>query len=108
MTTTPDDPPSPPFADPAGTWNRRFAEAGFLFGTAPNERLREHGGIWKAGAWCLASPTAKAATASGWPAAARVRVDAFDIAEVGVAKARQFAAGHGVAVNYQVADCDGF
>ena len=35
-------------------------------------------------------------------------MDAFDIAEVGVAKARQLAADHGVAVHYQVVDCDGF
>jgi SAM-dependent methyltransferase len=33
-------------------------------------------------------------------------VDAFDIAELGVAKARRLAADHGVAVNYAVADCD--
>jgi hypothetical protein len=36
-TTTP-----PPFADPARTWNRRFADDGFLFGSEPNAWLREH------------------------------------------------------------------
>ena len=34
--------PSPqPFDDPAGTWNRRFSESGYLFGTEPNGWLRE-------------------------------------------------------------------
>ena len=35
-------------------------------------------------------------------------VDAFDIAEVGVAKARRLAAAQGVTVNFAVADCDGY
>ena len=29
------------FTDPAGTWNRRFAADGYLFGTEPNVWLRE-------------------------------------------------------------------
>jgi SAM-dependent methyltransferase len=37
-----------------------------------------------------------------------VAVDAFDIAEVGVAKARRLAAERGVSVNFSVADCDSF
>jgi SAM-dependent methyltransferase len=36
------------------------------------------------------------------------QVDAFDIAEVGVAKARKLAEKNGVQVNYRVADCDSF
>ena len=59
------------------------------------------------GSACSAWPTAKAATAS-WLAARGLRVDAFDIAEVGVAKARELARERGVDVNFQVADCDAF
>jgi SAM-dependent methyltransferase len=45
---------------------------------------------------------------SVWLARRGLQVDAFDIAEVGVAKARRLAAEQGANVNYQVADCDGF
>ncbi|MDB5751544.1 MAG: Methyltransferase type 11 [Ramlibacter sp.] len=45
---------------------------------------------------------------SVWLAARGLQVDAFDISEVGVAKARVFAAEQGVDVNYSVAGCDGF
>jgi len=45
---------------------------------------------------------------SVWLARRGLRVDAFDISEVGVAKARRLAAAQGVEVNFSVADCDGF
>jgi SAM-dependent methyltransferase len=45
---------------------------------------------------------------SVWLAAQGLRVDAFDIADVGAAKARRLAAAKGVNVNYTVADCDDF
>ena len=35
-------------------------------------------------------------------------MDAFDIAEVGVAKVRRLAAAHGFTVNFDVADCDAY
>jgi 2-polyprenyl-3-methyl-5-hydroxy-6-metoxy-1,4-benzoquinol methylase len=43
---------------------------------------------------------------SVWLAAQGFRLDAFDISEVGVAKARKLAAASGVSVEYSVADCD--
>jgi len=100
-------PPQAPFADPTGTWNRRFAEAGYLFGTAPNEWLREHAAVWKAGdrVLCVADGEGRN---SVWLAGRGLVVDAFDIAEVGVAKARRLAAEQGVSVNFTVADCDGY
>jgi SAM-dependent methyltransferase len=45
---------------------------------------------------------------SVWLAQRGLQVQAFDIAEQGVAKARQLAAQHGVQVDYAVADCDGY
>ncbi len=95
------------FADPAGTWNKRFAGEGFLFGTEPNEWLREQAGVWQAGQRVLCVADGEGRN-SVWLAARGLQVDAFDIAEVGVAKARQLAARQGVKVNFQVADCDGF
>lgn len=103
MTTS----PQASFADPAGTWNRRFAESGFLFGTAPNEWLREHAAVWKPGERVLSVADGEGRN-SVWLAARGLVVDAFDIAEVGVAKARRLAADQGVSVNYVVADCDGY
>lgn len=97
----------PAFADPAGTWNRRFADAGFLFGTAPNAWLREHAGVWQPGQRVLCVADGEGRN-SVWLAAQGLAVDAFDIAEVGVAKARRLAAEQGVDVNYMVSDCDAF
>jgi len=95
------------FADPAGTWNKRFADQTYLFGTEPNEWLREHAGVWLSGQRVLCVADGEGRN-SVWLARRGLQVDAFDIAEVGVAKARRLAAEQGANVNYQVADCDGF
>lgn len=95
------------FADPAGTWNRRFEAPGYLFGTAPNEWLRAHAGVWRPGQRVLCVADGEGRN-SVWLAQQGLVVDAFDIAEVGVAKARTLAAERGVQVNFTVADCDGY
>jgi SAM-dependent methyltransferase len=95
------------FADPAGTWNKRFAGEDFLFGTAPNAWLREQAGAWAAGQRVLCVADGEGRN-SVWLAGRGLQVDAFDIAEVGVAKARKLAAQQGVQVDFQVADCDAF
>jgi len=94
-----------PFSDPAGTWNRRFEAEGYLFGTEPNAWLREHADVWRPGQRVLSVADGEGRN-SVWLARRGLVVDAFDIAEVGVAKARRMAAEHGVRVNYAVADCD--
>ena len=95
----------PAFADAADTWNRRFTADGFLFGTAPNGWLTAHAGVWQPGnrVLCVADGEGRN---SVWLARQGLVVDAFDIAEVGVAKAHRLAAEHGVEVNYTVCDCD--
>ena len=45
---------------------------------------------------------------SVWLAQRGLQVQAFDISDVGVAKARRLAAERGVQVDFQVADCDGY
>jgi SAM-dependent methyltransferase len=109
MTTpTPSPTPAPtPFTDPAGTWNRRYAGADYLFGTAPNDWLREHAGVWKPGDRVLSVADGEGRN-SVWLASRGLQVDAFDISDVGVAKARRLAAEHGVSVNFAVADGDGY
>lgn len=98
---------TPPFSAPAQTWNQRFAAPGFLFGSEPNGWLRDHASVWSAGdrVLCVADGEGRN---SVWLAEQGLVVDAFDIAETGVAKARAFAAQRSVAVNYVVADCDDY
>lgn len=95
------------FTDPAGTWNRRFEAEGFLFGSEPNKWLREHAAVWTPGQRVLSVADGEGRN-SVWLARRGIVVDAFDIAEVGVAKARRLAADAGVSVNFAVADVDGF
>jgi len=93
------------FANPADTWNQRFAGEPYLFGTAPNLWLREHAHHWRAGdrVLCVADGEGRN---SVWLALRGLKVDAFDIASVGVEKARRLAFAQGAMVNYAVLDCD--
>lgn len=99
--------PSPQFPDAAETWNRRFAQSNYLFGDEPNEWLREHACVWSPGERVLCVADGEGRN-SVWLAARGLAVDAFDIAEVGVAKARSLAAAKGISVNFVVADCDSY
>jgi SAM-dependent methyltransferase len=94
---------APAFEDPAGTWNRRFAETGYLFGTEPNVWLHDHADLWQAGERVLSVADGEGRN-SVWLAQQGLTVDAFDISEVGVRKAREFARITGVKVNFAVAD----
>lgn len=87
---------SSPFNAPVQTWNQRFAEPGFLFGSAPNAWLREHASVWSPGdrVLCVADGEGRN---SVWLAEQGLTGDAFDIAEIGVAKARDLAAQRGLA-----------
>lgn len=95
------------FPDAAATWNRRFEGAEFLFGTEPNEWLRSHSHHWPVGSRVLSVADGEGRN-SVWLARQGLRVEAFDISPVGVAKARALAAREGVDVRYEVADCDGY
>lgn len=96
---------TPGFTDPAGTWNQRFGGEAYLFGTEPNEFLRQHAkALPRSGrVLCVADGEGRN---SVWLAQQGHRVDAFDISPVGVAKAQRLAEREGVKVNYAVADCD--
>ena len=91
------------FDDPAGTWNRRFSQSGYLFGTEPNGWLLEHADLWEAGQRVLCVADGEGRN-SVWLAQRGLTVDAFDVSEVGVRKARDFARITGVKVNFAVAD----
>jgi SAM-dependent methyltransferase len=93
------------FPDAAATWNSRFAQEAYIFGTEPNAYLRRHGERWQPGQRVLCVADGEGRN-SVWLARQGLCVDAFDISDVGVAKARKLAADAGVPVNYAVADCD--
>ena len=95
------------FTDAAATWNKRFETADFVFGREPNAYLRAHALLLTRGsrALCVADGEGRN---SFWLARQGMKVDAFDISEVGVAKAKKLAADEGVAVAVTVADCDGW
>ena len=106
--TKPTPTPSPsPFTDPRDTWNKRFSGTGFHFGTDPNEWLRDHAGNWHPGQRVLCVADGEGRN-SVWLAARGLEVDAFDIADLGVAKARRLAEARNVRVNLTVADCDSY
>lgn len=93
------------FPDAAEMWNQRYQGEELLFGEAPNEYLRAQQALLpRSGrALCVADGEGRN---SVWLAQQGLRVDAFDIAEVAVAKARRLAARHGVSVEFTVADGD--
>ena len=100
-------PESTAFTDAAATWNGRFAGDEYLFGTEPNAWLKAHAGAWPPGGRVLCVADGEGRN-SVWLARQGFVVDAFDIAEAGVAKARRLAQQQGVAVNYAVADCESY
>jgi len=88
-------------------WNSRFRTDDYIFGTEPNLWLREHAAVWRPGQRVLCVADGEGRN-SVWLAGQGLQVDAFDIAEAGVAKARKLAAARGVEVNFSVSDCDSF
>ncbi len=94
-------------SDPAQTWNARFTSDGYVFGTEPNHWLQRHAANWKVGARILCVADGEGRN-SVWLAQQGHRVDAFDISEVGVAKAQRLASMNQVSVNFSVATCDDF
>lgn len=96
---------SPAFSDAAAKWNQRFEHEAYLFGTEPNVYLREQLARLPATgqALCVADGEGRN---SVWLARQGLQVQAFDISDVGVAKARKLAQDAGVQVDYQVADCE--
>jgi SAM-dependent methyltransferase len=96
---------NPAFPDDVSTWNKRFEAEGYVFGTEPNEYLREHAAQWRSGSRVLCVADGEGRN-SVWLAGQGMRVDAFDISEVGVGKARKLAAAAGASVEFSVCDCD--
>jgi len=95
------------FTQPAQTWNSRFSKDGYVFGTEPNEWLRRHASVWHPGSRILCVADGEGRN-SVWLAKQGHQVEAFDISDVGVGKARRLAQESQVAVDFAVAGCDDF
>ena len=95
----------PTFPDAAATWNKRFENPDYIFGLEPNEYLRGHAARIPHGSHVLCVADGEGRN-SVWLARQGMRVQAFDISEVGVAKAKKLAADAHVAVEFSVAACD--
>lgn len=84
-------------------WDERYAQEGYLFGTAPAVFLRRHRDRLRAGATALAIADGEGRN-SVFMAEQGVAVTAMDGSAVAVAKARALADERGVAVDFHVAD----
>ncbi len=80
-------------------WNSRFANAEYLFGTAPNAFLASQAARLKAGMHALSIADGEGRNGV-WLASQGLQVTAFDFSPAGVAKARTLAAQRGVTGNY--------
>ena len=88
------------FDDAAARWNARYAADGYLFGTEPNDTLAAHAAAFGPveRVLCVADGEGRNST---WLAGRGCIVTAFDLSEVGLAKARALARQRGVAVDFR-------
>jgi len=98
--------PNSAFAELAGTRNWRFALRTYLSGTVANRWLRDHANVWRPGDRVVLSVADGEGRNSVWLAQHGLAVDAFDISELAVQKARRLAAARGARVNFAVMDCN--
>ena len=93
------------FFQAAATWDQRYSDPDFVFGTEPNAYLADQAGLLRPGKKALAVADGEGRN-SVWLARQGLTVDAFDISPVGVDKARRLARDAGVDVAYHVSGCD--
>ncbi|MEG0822112.1 MAG: class I SAM-dependent methyltransferase [Burkholderiaceae bacterium] len=87
------------FDSPRETWNSRYAQDSYLFGIQPNVFLQSQRHRLVPGMKALAVADGEGRN-SVWMARQGLVVTAFDIARVGVDKARKLAAASGVTVDF--------
>ncbi len=89
----------------AATWDSRFQGAEYIFGTEPNAYLKRHANRWNFGQRVLCVADGEGRN-SVWLAQQGIKVDAFDISEVGIEKAKKLAETREVSIDFSVSDCD--
>ena len=96
------------FADATQFWNERFDKEEFIFGKEPNEYLVEQVAQYlKPGnsVLCIADGEGRNGV---WLAKQGMQVTAFDVSDIALSKAKQFANANQVNVQYSLCDTDGF
>ncbi|MGA1260088.1 MAG: SAM-dependent methyltransferase, partial [Ilumatobacteraceae bacterium] len=88
------------------SWDERYAEDGFAFGTEPNDFLRDVASRLPVGrTLCLGDGEGRNGV---YLAGLGHRVTTIDLSPVGVVKARRLATDRGVTIDAQVADLDNY
>lgn len=96
------------FADATQFWNERFDNDEFIFGKEPNEYLVEQVSAYlkpNSPVLCIADGEGRNGV---WLAKQGMRVTGFDVSDVALAKANQFAKDNQVSIQYSLCDTDGF
>ena len=96
------------FTDATQFWNERFDKKEFIFGKEPNEYLVDQASQYlkpKSSVLCIADGEGRNGV---WLAKQGMQVTGFDVSDIALAKANQFAADNNVNIQYSLCDTDGF
>lgn len=96
------------FSEATQFWNSRFDKPEFIFGKEPNEYLVEQSDQYLNPGntvLCIADGEGRNGV---WLAKQGMQVTGFDVSDIALAKARQFAQESQVSINYSLSDVDGF
>lgn len=96
------------FTDATQFWNERFDKQEFIFGKEPNEYLVEQASRYlnpRSSVLCIADGEGRNGV---WLAKQGMRVTGFDVSDIALAKANQFAKENQVNIQYSLCDTDGF
>ena len=96
------------FSDATQFWNERFDKEEFIFGKEPNEYLVEQTNQYlKPGnsVLCIADGEGRNGV---WLAKRGMQVTGFDVSDIALMKANQFAKENNVEIQYSLCDTDGF
>ena len=96
------------FADATQFWNERFDKEEFIFGKEPNEYLVQKTAQYlkpNDSVLCIADGEGRNGV---WLAKQGMRVTGFDVSDIALAKANQFANDNQVCIQYSLCDTDGF
>jgi SAM-dependent methyltransferase len=96
------------FQDAAQFWNERFVGEEFIFGKEPNEYLVEQVSHYlkpNSSVLCIADGEGRNGV---WLAKQGMNVLGFDVSDVALAKAKEFARQNSVSIEYVLSDSDGF
>ena len=96
------------FDDAKEFWNKRFDKEEFIFGKEPNEYLVQQARVYlkpNQKVLCIADGEGRNGV---WLAKQGMQVTGFDVSDIALEKAKQFAKDHQVAIDYSLSDTDSF